>query len=303
MRKIGLIILLGCTALIISSCSNKHFDESVENMNKGEISIYADDAYQSIVSELVKSYENVYPESKINVTFASEKAVIEAMMSGKTRMMITGKQLTQAEQDKIEQANEIKPQINPIATEAIAIITSVESPDSVFDFDAFMTSRKNAGAKLPVNNKYVFVKGQTSFVNQITGGTTGNLSDLFSLESADTLIRYISQTTNSYGFISFAMISDMDDPAAREILNQIKVLKVMKQDSTGVKRVYELSQSSIAANEYPLQRSIYVVKGNMAQSLGTGFVNFMYRSKASRIFLKAGLIPAVMPERQLLIKE
>lgn len=296
----AIFIMLCCT---IFSCNNKHFDESVENMNKGELDLYADESYRGIMDELVKSYENVYPESKIRINYASENEVLKAMLNGTTHMIVTGKKLTPAEFSKIEQTNKMQPTLSVVAKEAIAIITSINNPDSVFDFDAFLTIQSGRGDENYVNKKYVFVKGQSSFVNQITGNAAEKITNMFSLDKTDTLINYISKTSDSYGFISFAQISDTDEPATKELLKKIKVMYVAQNDSSGAKKVYDLSQSSIAANEYPLQRSITVVKGNMSQSLGTGFVNFMYRSKASRIFLKAGLIPVVMPGREILIKE
>jgi phosphate transport system substrate-binding protein len=301
-RLVYIFIVLFAVAIL--SCKQKHFDESVENMNKGEIALFVDDNYRTIVGELIQSYENVYPEAKIHATYAAEKQVLDAMVSGKARMIITGKTLSAAERAKIEAVNEVEPQISKIATEAIAVITSLQAPDTAFDLDAFIASRKaDQYTGADETQRYVFVRDQASFLQQLLGGDAANLSGLFSLPSADTLINYIRQTEDSYGFISFALISDPDDPQTKEILQHIKVLRIAQSDSAGMTRTYELSQASIAANEYPLQRHIYIVKGNMAQPLGTGFVNFMFRSKASRIFLKAGLIPAVMPERQLLIKE
>lgn len=53
----------------------------------------------------------------------------------------------------------------------------------------------------------------------------------------------------------------MDDPTAQAILEGVKVLSVSKTNAEGIKQVYELSQSTIATNSYPLQRSVTVVKG------------------------------------------
>jgi len=291
--------------LFMVSCKQKHFDESIENMNKGEITLYADEAYQQIIDELVKSYENVYPEAKINVTYASEQEVMNNMFSGAARMMISGKKLSAEEIAAIESANKMRPQVSAIASEAIAVITSISNTDTTFDYDEFAKSRKQGYTGDFDNKKFVFLSRRMSLINQVIGegSADASLSNMFSLDNTDTLINYVKQTNDSYGFISFAEISDTDDPATAELLRHIRVLPISKTDSLNNKKVYELSQSTLAIGDYPLKRSIYIVKGNMAQSLGTGFVNFMYRSKASRIFLKAGLIPAVMPEREFMIKE
>ncbi len=140
-------------------------------------------------------------------------------------------------------------------------------------------------------------------INQLIENEGASLLNMFSLDDKDTLASYIAANLNTIGFISFAEISDMDDPTAQAILEGVKVLSVSKTNAEGIKQVYELSQSTIATNSYPLQRSVTVVKGNISQLLGTGFVNFVYRSKASRIILKAGLIPAKMPEREIKVVE
>jgi phosphate transport system substrate-binding protein len=139
-------------------------------------------------------------------------------------------------------------------------------------------------------------------IAQLLGTQTG-YSNMFSLGNVDTVVGYIAKNPTAIGFISFAAISDIDEPAAQAILQRVKVLPVAKADSLGKKIVIPMSQSTIASNDYPFQRYVTVVKGNTPELLGTGFVNFLYRSKASRIMLKAGLVPEKMPERQIKIVE
>ncbi len=302
-KNIHIAFFLVLMGISFMRCSSGSFDKDVENMNKGEIMIYADASYTSLVGELIKSYENVYPEAKIKATYASDREILDAFLQNKTQMIVTGRELNATELAALEKTHKFVPEQFKIATEAIAVITSENNPDSVFDMNEFIKSRNPGYTGKYQNINFVFNKANGSMINQLIENEGASLLNMFSLDNKDTLASYIASNDNAIGFISFAEISDMDDPAAQSILKGVKVMSVSKTDLKGITKEYDLSQSTIATNSYPLQRSVTVVKGNIAQLLGTGFVNFLYRSKASRIILKAGLIPAKMPEREIKIVE
>lgn len=291
------IVIIGFTA-----CKDKPFDERTENLNKGAISIYAESDYRVLVEELIQSYENVYPESNIEAVFVSETEVIDALLTDKTRMAFLGHGLTENQIKIMTKKQEIEPEQYLIGREAIAIIASYDYPDSIFYFDAFLQGRSGDAGGANVQPQYVFNAENSSMIAQLLGNNTVH-DGMFSLANADTVVGYVSRNPKAIGFISFAAISDFDDPAVKEILSKVQVLQVAHRDSTGKQIVTSLSQSTIATREYPFQRYVTVVKGNTPELLGTGFVNFLYRSKASRIMLKAGLVPEKMPERQVKIVE
>lgn len=296
-----IVALLQTLSVLAGSCSgcssSGSFDERTENLNKGTLTIYADTAYAMIVGELIQSYENVYPESHITAVYTSDAEVMQALMDDKARMAITGHGLTKAQEQELTRRQEVEPEQYIIGREAIALIASYIFPDNIFDFDAFLQGGS------PVSTyAYVFNQENSNMVSELLG-TAGAQNNMFSLENADTVIGYVSRKSDAIGLISFATISDFDDPAVQEILKKVKVLAVANSDSTGKKIVTPLSQSTIASNDYPFQRYVTVIKGNTPELLGTGFVNFLYRSKASRIMLKAGLVPEKMPERQVKIVE
>ncbi len=297
---LGTLLLFACG---ITGCKSDSFDKRTENLNKGELSIYADNSYRTIVTELVRSYENVYPESKIHITFADDRALLEALLADKTRMVITGRTFSPAEIAAIEKVNTIPVEQFGIATEAIAIIMSKDRTDTVFDLDEFYRNRESGYQGKYMQTRFVFNQANEGIISELTGGNARADANMFSMDNTDTLINYIAATKNAFGFISFAEVSDTDDPAVKAILEKINVAYVGKTDSTGKYSLYALSQSTIADHTYPLQRQVTVLKGNIPELLGTGFVNFMYRSKASRILLKAGLIPVKMPERLINIPE
>lgn len=292
------VIALVLVALMGANCKKGSFDERTENMNRGTISIYAEAEYRVLVEELVQSYENVYPESDIQIVYGTDAEVLQALISDKTRMAFLGHGLSDEQKKAIAKVQEIEPEQYVIGREAIAIIASHDFPDSIFYFDAFLQG--NSGDQS--GWQYVFNAENSAMIGQLLGNSEAH-PGMFSLGSADTVIGYVSRNPKAVGFISFATISDFDDPRVQEILQNVKVLQVAHTDSSGREIVTELSQSTIATRAYPFQRYVTVVKGNTPELLGTGFVNFLYRSKASRIMLKEGLVPEKMPERQVKIVE
>lgn len=298
--KIFWVYCLIMSVAINSGCSSKKsFDPDVEYMNKGTLNIYADESYRVLVDELIQSYENVYPGSDIIPTYTSDAELLTAMLNDKTRMVITGRTLTKQEIDAISKVNELVPKQYVIGKEAIAVITSINNTDSIFNIDEFIKSRAQGYRGIYSETSFVFNKQNTDMIAQLLGYQNNNFTNLFSLDNTDTLVAYIAANPKAIGFMSFAELSDTDDPAVAALLKTNKILAVSKADTNGAAIVTDLSQSTLATNKYPLLRNVTVIKGNTSELLGTGFVNFLYRSKASRIMLKAGLIPEKMTERQI----
>jgi len=287
---------------VLASCGSETFDERTANLNKGKLVIYAESSYKVLVEELIQSYENVYPESDLEAVYTSDAQLREALMQDRTRMAISGTALTPEQKKAIMQVQKIMPEEFPIGREAIAIIASTAFADSVFDYDLFRQPQQHAGDGAYAKTRFVFNRENSSMIYKLLENRDAP-SNMFSLENIDSLTRYVANDPQAIGFISFAAIADFDDPQARATMQGIKVLYVAMTDTTGEKTVIPLSQSSIATGEYPFQRYITVIKGNTPELLGTGFVNFLYRSKASRIMLKGGIVPEKMPERQVKIKE
>ena len=85
-----------------------------------------------LLDELIQSYENVYPESDINPTYGSDAMILDAMLKDKTRMMVTGRVLSENELAALEKVNGVAIKQFTIGKEAIAVITSQKNTDSIF---------------------------------------------------------------------------------------------------------------------------------------------------------------------------
>ena len=61
------------------------------------------------------------------------------------------------------------------------------------------------------------------------------------------------------------------------------------------------SEQDIATGQYPLIRPINYILLNPSERIGMGFVNYLMRNTGAKVFLKAGVIPSVMPERDFIV--
>ncbi|MFN0276922.1 MAG: PstS family phosphate ABC transporter substrate-binding protein [Chitinophagales bacterium] len=296
-------ILLILMSLYACKKNESAFTNSFE-VNKGKIEIIADENYEQITDELIKSYENIFDSTDIVPTYENENAAISKFMNDSIHLMLIGRRLKPAEINNATLSQGIPPREHIIAYDAIAAVTLKNSNDTLFDLDAFIANRNGNVKNKFSDTKFIFTSAQSgtlAYLFEKTGLANPSTQNMFAVDSLQQFISYLQKNTNTVGFLPYTLISDIDDPQVKEILEDISLMKVVHTDTSGRRMIVELSQSTIATKEYPLVRPINLVLGNASERLGTGFVNFMYKSQPGRIFLKAGLIPAQIPERQIKI--
>lgn len=305
-RSLHFAVVFGICTFFMSSCTNGNKRDIVNtNIDSDTLPVMADENYLQLVNELIKSYENVFDTVRVEARFAGEQQTVNAFLHDSTHMIILGRNLEAAEVEAATKAQGLTPQQNTIAYEAIAVVCGRTSADSIFDLDAFRQQRQGTVNKY-TGKDFIFEQAGGSALTYLflkTGLPKDATQNMFAIDSLQKFTDYLAANDNSIGFLSYAQISDQDDPAVRELLNTIKLLPVVHTDTSGKRMVVQLSQSSIATGEYPFVRPIVIIAGNFSQRIGTAFVNFLYKSKSARIFLKAGLVPYQIPEREFLIKD
>lgn len=84
-------------------------------------------------------------------------------------------------------------------------------------------------------------------------------------------------------------------------MEKIRILSVLN-DMGGEQKYVLPSQASLSLDEYPLKRTIYVLNYQPNMGLGIGLSAFLTGDRGQRILLKAGLLPATMPGREIIIR-
>lgn len=305
-RSLHCTVAFSICSFFICSCTNGDKKDLIKtNVDSDTLPIMADENYMQLTNELIKSYENVFDTVHVQARYAGEEQIVNAFLQDSTHMIILGRNLEAAEVEVATKTQGLTPQQNTIAYEAIAVVCGRASADSIFDLDAFRAQRQGAVNKY-TGKDFIFEQAGGSALSYLflkTGLPKDATQNMFAIDSLKKFTDYLAANENSIGFLSYAQISDQDDPAVKELLNTIKLLAVVHTDTSGKRMVVQLSQSSIATGEYPFVRPIVIIAGNFSQRIGTAFVNFLYKSKSARIFLKAGLVPYQIPEREFLIKD
>jgi phosphate transport system substrate-binding protein len=132
-------------------------------------------------------------------------------------------------------------------------------------------------------------------------GYTDKVSpNVYAVNSLDEVINYVAANKDAIGFIPYSYISDTDEERVRAILDRIKLLSLSVKDKEGKDRQASANQADIAEGIYPLTQNISALsRFSYSDNLEWLFMNFMFREKGARIFLKGGFVPAKIPERAI----
>ena len=303
--RMNFYMITACAFMLSICFSCKHYatEHHIPTDNEGKIHIYADQEYQSVVDEIIKSYENEFPDADVVVTYAQESDVMKYLLADSVRMVIIGRTLSAGEVSALTAAQGgARPKQLVFAYDGVAAVSSSAQADSIFDVDEFIASRQPGYNGKYKGYSFVFDNTKSGVVNtvlQFNGSADTSLQNIFALHNKAEVSEYVKKQPNSIGFISFAEVSDYDTPSVRQYLSGLKILQVTKIDSAGNKKTVPLSQGELALKEYPLERPVNCISNNPVERLGTGFANFLFKTKASRIILKAGLVPQTIPEREI----
>ena len=186
-----------------------------------------------------------------------------------------------------------------MAQDAIAIIVHKNFSDSTISIQQLKQLLKG--------NDSNYVKGKhinVVFDNQNSGNTRHLKDSLLpkinfgkncsALKNTPELITSISQNSLSIGICDFAWLSDRDDVTTKAFLKNVKILAVSKKD---FEKAYMPDQSNIATHDYPLLRTICIIRRSSEFTLGKGIETFIAGPVGQLMFLKQGLPPNRQEER------
>ncbi len=297
-QRIFGISILSFLLLGMWSCkdSGKKKYPSVEEMNQGELALQCDESLRSIMLQQSEVFVLNFPEAKVNYDFQPEQMIVENLMNGSVRTAVISRELTKAEMKKLEELHQVKPRQAVAAKNAIALISAKNSGVTKIAFDDLKAAFQSSEKTFVVEGKYSFM--MKSIVEALE--LTDPKAKLYALNTTDSVVAYIKANPSAIGFISYPAISDEYDERVKSLLNEIQVVGI-EVEKDGNKFVTSANQSDIFLSDYPLITPINYVVTDFNDKLSIGYMNFLFRTKAGRVFVHAGLVPSVMPEREVII--
>jgi phosphate transport system substrate-binding protein len=229
---------------------------------------------------------------------SNEKECIEALYNDSSKVIAISRPLTEKELSQFKAKN-IYPQTSFVAGDAIAFVVSRDFADSTISLVELTDLLKGNDSTLLKGQhiKLVFDNANSGSTRQlkdslIPNGTFGN--NCSTVNNTPELIKAIASNSLAIGVCDYAWLSDKDDTTTKEFLKQVKILAVSKKNN---ETAYMPDQSNIATKDYPLCRTICIIRRSAEFSLGKGIETFIAGEKGQLMFLKQGLPPNRQEER------
>lgn len=297
-RNIGylLVVLL----FSVSGCKQNTKVLPADQYHNGHIVIACDNDFRYVMEQQREVFEAIYPGASITFEYMSDAEIMNKLYKRELQEAVIGRQLTAEESEALTRIDSTHPREHLMAKDALAFIVGNKSPIKSLNYERLFSNEQQM-----LNNDnftFVFDGKQTSLVKsfQLFSGVNKSLK-VFALDSLEAVIDYVNQHDGAIGAIPYAKISDEDNPHMQQLLKNVNIISVEKKDSTGRTTVSAASEADISIGAYPFIRPLNYVICNPYERVGTGFANFIFKKQGQKIFLKAGLIPTTMPERDFII--
>jgi phosphate transport system substrate-binding protein len=271
----------------------KKQDTVYNDWNSGKITISTDESVSNITAQLKQIYEHENSNAQILLKYQPQDKIISQFINGEISSMIISRALTEKEKESSQQHQQVEIIENIFAYTAVAVIANAAVKDTAFDVRKIKDYlQPNSSIRLVFDNEQ---SGIPSFIASKASIGSTSFKNALVVKNTEAVIEYVQLNSNAIGFIPYNLISEENGERAK-ILSRVKLLAV-----TNGGAVYIPSQESIYNFTYPLQCPINLVLGRNPELIGKGFSNFLCRVKASKILLRAGLVPRYMPVRRIVV--
>lgn len=292
--SITLIVL----TLFLFSCGLKDDISKKDSPTSGKTTLYFDEGLTLHIKNQIYTFKTTYKNADITLRSSNEKECIEALYNDSSKVIAISRELTKNELEKFKAIN-VYPQTSVVAGDAIAFIVNKDFADSTISIPELIELLKG--------NDSTYLKGHHINIvfDNANSGSTRHLKDSLipsqsfgkncgGLKTTEELIKAISSNSKSIGVCDYSWLSDKDDNTTKEFLKTVKILAVSKKNN---EVAYMPDQSNIATKNYPLCRSICIIRRSAEFSLGKGIETFIAGPSGQLMFLKQGLPPNRQEER------
>ncbi len=285
-------------SFIFLSCGLNEDNRKKDTPTSGKVNLFFDEGLTLHINNQIYTFKSTYTNADITLRSSNERECIEALYNDSSKVIAISRPLTEKEMEQFKSKN-IIPQTSTVAGDAIAFVVSKNFADSTISIPELIELLKG--------NDSTFIKGQ--HINMVfdnpNSGSTRQLKDSLiptlsfgknckALNNTPELIKAISTNSLAIGVCDYAWLSDKDDNTTKEFLKTVKILAVSKKNN---ETAYMPDQSNIATKDYPICRTICIMRRSAEFSLGKGIETFIAGEKGQLMFLKQGLPPNRQEER------
>lgn len=294
---------IGVSAFLLAGCTSAPPDPSVDDSpTYGKATVFADEAFRLLLDDHALVFNATYPDAQVTLHYMPEGELTKAMLEDSVRCVFAAFQ-PGGEQLAYFRTRNLAPHIESVATDAIAVLVSPLNPVTKLSTSELRAMLEGAltvwpGTSTPISLLFD-TQGSSvprTLVDSLLEGRVERLKRGASASGMQDLVQRVAKDPGAVGFVSFATISDLDDPQCRALRNPIKILPISITDSSAA---FPPDQGTLKDKSYPLRRSVIMLVTEGKSGLGTGFASFVAGHKGQRIILKQGLAPERVPARDV----
>ncbi|MCU0436871.1 MAG: substrate-binding domain-containing protein [Raineya sp.] len=292
-----------CLLLTLYACSsnseNNYETKKYDTPTSGEITVAVDEAFLPIAQQEAKVFENEYDKAKINIVALPEDKAIQLMLRDSIDAVIVGRDLNSQEKKEIErQKSMVRSWVQ--AYDGVAVVVHPESTDTTWTVeqlkDLFSGKIKNwkdikasnSDAEISIildnanssNYNYTSTKLEVSDISKLK---------IYAAKSNKTVVEKVSKDKNSIGLVGYSWLSS-NDVETEKLKSSVKLVSISN---------VQPSQVSLLENSYPFKRECYSLVKNGRMGLAFAFASYINQEIGQRIILKAGILPAKIPAREI----
>ncbi len=297
-----LLFLILMPLALLQACKQKpkvKFPD--DKWHSGAAKFAADESFKPIVEQEAYIFTALNKQAKPTITYKNENETIQLLMDDSVRMVMLSRDLDSNELKVLKTRNLI-PETSCFAIDAITLIVNKMSNDTLItvgELKKIMTGEAKTGKNI------VFDSPGGSLIRYfetLCGINSFKPKNIFAFKSNKEVIDYVSKNPNAIGITSYTWLYDPDKDYADAVKN-VKVMAVKDEnDKKYGNQYFKPSQSTLDLKQYPLRRSLFVVNCTGRMGLGSGMAMYMTSDKGQYIILESGILPAILPEREVTIK-
>lgn len=301
-KKAGLLLLCLSALIALQSCKQKSTPAVQEDtVNSGTIAIAADESAEAIVEEVAYIFKHFNEKANLRISYQTENTVLRRLLNDSVRFAILTRELN-TDEKKLLTERTLPPVTQRFAIDAVTLIVNQASADTQMTVSEV---KKMLNGQTKNNVDIVFDNPNSSLVRYLkdfSGNKDFKLKNVFAVKNNKEVIKYISQHPQAIGITGFSWLNDPDKDYA-DAVGKVKIVGIRDENSKQAPGQYfKPSQTTLALNQYPFARNLYLVNCTGKMGLGSGFAQFVMSDRGQRIILRSGILPDSIPPRDIVIK-
>ncbi|MDR6546886.1 phosphate transport system substrate-binding protein [Chryseobacterium rhizosphaerae] len=281
------IVVVFILSIMLINCKK---EEKSPSYNKGDLTIFTDESFQSVTEALADGYMINYPETRIKVATKKEDLGLLDLLNGKAKVIVMSRNLTTEEVKTYEERTDLKFLPSKFAADAVVFVVPKNSLKESISMEEI-----NEGM-LSENKNFIFDGTNSSNLNFVAEKLKKQPKDLkFSIIPGNKkIIEELGQYPDKIGVVGLNTFSRPYDKASEKLREMVKVLPVVQKG-----KQYTPDFEGLRSMEYPFTRVLYFLANEGNFNIANGFMRFSCTHLGQKIVQKEGLQPYNVYRREV----